>query len=357
MKKRDGVGFQILPNSNKGLSTIVATLIIILLVLVATGIIWVVVRKVITQGAGEIELGKFTYDLSIKSAYIDGDDVKVLVRRSPGGGNLVGVKFIFLSSTGSMNIDEMVSLSQLQERLFTFNSTVAGEMDSIQTVSVAPIYESESGDEKIGDITDTYAISGSGGDGGDGGTPECSDGIDNDGDTNIDLDDVGCSGVDDDDETNCGDSVCEGGENSETCASDCSEGSDSCNGSWNPPEDLGVECDGGINCNLNCLCSIGFTADGAGGCALNPPLNNGSIYSVWPSGAVKYFDSEDLPVDVSDYTSYYVNFSASAENGCFRITWAEYLDTNGRSYLRTEFIVNISVGETYSVWEAENCGI
>jgi hypothetical protein len=51
-----------------------------------------------------------------------------------------------------------------------------------------------------------------------------------------------------------------------------------------------------------------------------------------------------------------VNFSNSEENGCFRITWAEYMETNGRSYLRTEFIVNISVGEGYYVWEAYNCG-
>ena len=74
------------------------------------------------------------------------------------------------------------------------------------------------------------------------------------------------------------------------------------------------------------------------------------------SSAVKYFDSEDLPIDVFGYTLYYVNFSNSAENGCFRITWAEYMDANDRSYLRTEFIVDIGVGETYHVWEAENCG-
>ena len=41
----------------KGLSTVVTTLIIILLVLVAVGIIWIVVRGVIEGGTKEIDYG------------------------------------------------------------------------------------------------------------------------------------------------------------------------------------------------------------------------------------------------------------------------------------------------------------
>jgi len=48
---------------------------------------------------------------------------------------------------------------------------------------------------------------------------ECSDGVDNDGDGQIDSDDGGCDNPDDTDETNCGDGICEGGE---TCqCADC----------------------------------------------------------------------------------------------------------------------------------------
>lgn len=51
---------------------------------------------------------------------------------------------------------------------------------------------------------------------------ECNDGLDNDGDTTIDYPaDAGCSSKQDNDETNCGDGVCEGGETVETCAADC----------------------------------------------------------------------------------------------------------------------------------------
>lgn len=50
---------------------------------------------------------------------------------------------------------------------------------------------------------------------------ECDDGVDNDGDNDIDYNDGGCSGPTDDDETNCGDEVCEGGETQENCPEDC----------------------------------------------------------------------------------------------------------------------------------------
>lgn len=51
--------------------------------------------------------------------------------------------------------------------------------------------------------------------------PECNDRKDNDGDGKIDLQDAGCANRGDNDETNCGDGVCEGGETSSSCPADC----------------------------------------------------------------------------------------------------------------------------------------
>jgi len=50
---------------------------------------------------------------------------------------------------------------------------------------------------------------------------ECNDAIDNDNDGLIDLSDVGCFGLSDNDETNCGDNVCEGPESCFSCSQDC----------------------------------------------------------------------------------------------------------------------------------------
>ncbi len=50
---------------------------------------------------------------------------------------------------------------------------------------------------------------------------ECDDGKDNDGDGLVDYKDPGCSSPTDNDETNCGDGVCEGGETQQNCPQDC----------------------------------------------------------------------------------------------------------------------------------------
>ncbi|OGJ21656.1 hypothetical protein A3K73_01290 [Candidatus Pacearchaeota archaeon RBG_13_36_9] len=50
---------------------------------------------------------------------------------------------------------------------------------------------------------------------------ECDDGSDNDGDSAIDMADAGCASPTDNDESNCGDSVCEGVEACDACVADC----------------------------------------------------------------------------------------------------------------------------------------
>jgi hypothetical protein len=81
---------------SKGLSTIVATLLIILLTLVAVGIVWVVVRNVIQNGAEQVSLGKFTLDLEIKNIVRDNNNnsMNIKLKRNAGDGQLSGIVFI-----------------------------------------------------------------------------------------------------------------------------------------------------------------------------------------------------------------------------------------------------------------------
>ena len=64
----------------KGLSTVIATLLIILLVLVAAGIIWVVVKKVISKNSELVAFESTTVDLEI---------ISVTQPKNPATGNII----------------------------------------------------------------------------------------------------------------------------------------------------------------------------------------------------------------------------------------------------------------------------
>ncbi|MCX6749609.1 MAG: myxococcus cysteine-rich repeat containing protein [Candidatus Pacearchaeota archaeon] len=370
MNKRED-NFYSLSKSRKGLSAIVANLLIILLVLVAVGVIWVVIRNVISSGSEQIELGQFTFDLSIKSAYVSGTNIVVGVRRSPGGGELLGMKFIFSNETESKTIEKMVAMTELDERTFTFTSAEISGMNAGDEVSVAPVYSS-SGAEKTGTPTDSATISGTTPeDGGSEVIPICGNGALESGEQCDDGNTIsgdGCSSTCQHEEGSespyCGDGNCDilEGENVLNCPDDC-EVPSSCDGVWNPQDiEDGNECDGTPTPNKctpsTCTCDLGFYGDDMGGCAVDNPLDTGTIFSVWNH---IYFDSYNLPKEtVSDFMGNYVNFSDSAEVGCFRINFADYLIDNDISYIRLDDSLgypNIVAGNNYYIWEAENCGL
>ena len=141
----------------RGLSAVVTTLIVILLVLVSVGILWVVVRNLVQEGAEQIDLGAFTLDLQIKKVEVTGDNVTVtvFVKRNPGQGNFVGMNFVFSDGKDSETMREDTVLQELEERSFTFTLTEI-RTNELETVSIAPIYELSSGRESTGDLSDTF---------------------------------------------------------------------------------------------------------------------------------------------------------------------------------------------------------
>lgn len=145
--------------NKRGLSTIVATLLIILLTLVAVGIIWVVVRNVIQSGAEQVSLGKFTLNLEIKSVTVNlgSNSVNVRIKRNSGEGEISGIDFIVEDDKNTDVIKTNLSLNELDERTINL-SLKSVNMSNIQKVSVAPVFLLESGKEVIGDIKDEYDV-------------------------------------------------------------------------------------------------------------------------------------------------------------------------------------------------------
>ncbi len=461
--------------NKRGISDVITNLLIVLLVLVAVGVVWVVIKNILDRSAGEIEFGQFTLDLRIESAYINDSDIVVSVRRNSGAGaDFLGTSFIFTNDTESVIIKKLILLQEGGLKTFIFSLSTLPGIGAGDEVSVAPIYSS-SGQEKTGSVTDTEIISEISPGGESGGSESvcgnnvveagetCDDGnqgsgdgcsascqietpLSCDNDNQIDSGEF-CDGTNLNGQTCvslgfdsgtllcnncgfdasqctftqegpvCGNNIVEAGEqcdgtnlNGQSCtslgfsgapltcnpagASDecrfntsqcsppiefCGDGfcnpstedplscpvdcpvPESCNSLWEgDSEHPSVECDGNPlpnGCTAICTCDDGFTNSSSGTCDLNPSLNTGTILSVWNS---IYFDSNDLPKNdsVNAYQNSYVNFTG-LEPGCFLITLADYVPDSDRSYIRVSDVFGapeISSGNGYSVWEAENCG-
>jgi len=157
--------------SKKALSTIVSTLLILLLVFVAIGILWVVVRNVINEGTEQVSLGKFTLDLSIENVEISGNHIDVRVKRNPGAGTFTGLSFI-LDDGDNTEVIERKNLSMGEYAIRTFSLTPDKlSASNVEEIEVAPIFTLESGKEVTGDVKDSYEISKGGTEDV---TPECS---------------------------------------------------------------------------------------------------------------------------------------------------------------------------------------
>ncbi len=155
--------------NKRGLSAVVVTLIMILLGVVVVGVLWVVISNVVSEGVEGITLGKFLVDLRIESAYVSESDIPVTISRGSDNVDLTEIQFIVFDGeeSGSINKDGG-SLHLSGKRTFTLTeselSNLGFSADSIEEVSVAPIYIEEGEvEETQGGITDTRLLGVSGG--------------------------------------------------------------------------------------------------------------------------------------------------------------------------------------------------
>lgn len=139
--------------SKRGLSTVVSVLIIILLVLVAIGIVWAVVNNLLKEGADQTELGRFSIDLNIKKVTVSDEGLKVQVKRNPGEGELIGIKFVIGDDTETQVFEIPTTMGELSEKTFTLNY-----VGLVKDVSIAPVFESESGGEIVGNPVDKETL-------------------------------------------------------------------------------------------------------------------------------------------------------------------------------------------------------
>ncbi|MAG78869.1 hypothetical protein CMI40_00645 [Candidatus Pacearchaeota archaeon] len=138
--------------NKRGISALITTLIMVLLVLVSIGIIWAIIQNIITGGVEQISLGKLLIDLKIEDPKLVGDNVSLRVNRGIGEGDLVGIKFVVSNDSDTKVVEENSAIKELEKQTFVIESGIS----SIKEVSIAPIIKAEAGKEVTGNIADSF---------------------------------------------------------------------------------------------------------------------------------------------------------------------------------------------------------
>ena len=149
--------------NKKGLSTIIATIMMILFVLIASGVVWVTIQNILSEETEDMSSGLDRITLSIVGSSVKMDDpedstnISLIINRDIGEGKLTKVKIIIYNDAGESYSEDInaSTLSELGSRKFSISK---GGLTEINKISVAPIIESASGKETLKGIVNTYKI-------------------------------------------------------------------------------------------------------------------------------------------------------------------------------------------------------
>ena len=150
-------------NNKKGLSMIVSTLIVILLVLVAIGIIWTVVRNVVNEGTETIDISTKCLDVTVEATAVtcDGTDCAVTLERSAGGEEIDGVMLAFTDITGTSNIIweyNTTKIAPLEIIQVTSANGVDTTLTTVNNVEVSVFFTDASGNDQLCSGSTSYAF-------------------------------------------------------------------------------------------------------------------------------------------------------------------------------------------------------
>ena len=143
---------------------IVSTLIVILLVLVAVGIIWVVARNVIQTGTDQIDLSSKCLDVSVRataaicsdwSSSILTQNCTVTLERTATGDALPGMMLAFTNGSENYVHDYSTSINALQTKTTGLISTTIANITEIE---VTPYFLDDSNNTQLCSSKSTFNL-------------------------------------------------------------------------------------------------------------------------------------------------------------------------------------------------------
>ena len=144
----------------RGLSTIVVTLILIVLSLVAVGVVWVVISNLLNTGTQQanFQFGTLFLNLKMEKVFMDSNgNLLVTVSRGTGQGDLKEIDFIVSDGKNSQVIKKPTTLSELGTSTFTLTQTDFAGISGNMQIDIAPVINS-GGQDQVGNKVDSKKI-------------------------------------------------------------------------------------------------------------------------------------------------------------------------------------------------------
>ena len=85
----------------RGLSTIVGVLLILVLALAIGAIVWLTVKNLLQEDSEKVTLSGLTISLNIESLKATNTTLSAKIKRNPGEGKLVGLRFVVFDGKNS----------------------------------------------------------------------------------------------------------------------------------------------------------------------------------------------------------------------------------------------------------------
>jgi|GEM_PF-1246961 len=126
--------------SKKGVSDVITTVLMILIVLAAIGIVWAVVSSFLNNSTEQIDLGAGFSQIDIVDnsvKYLPGDVLQIKVKRDSNPGNISGLRIIVESVEGNVQSYDINTLVKELETK-TIDVQLQGKIQNISKVSIAP---------------------------------------------------------------------------------------------------------------------------------------------------------------------------------------------------------------------------
>ena len=145
--------------NRKGLSAVVTTLIIILLVLVAVGIIWVVVRNVVETGAGQIDVNTKCIAVDVRAVSVNETDpgnYTVSLNRRAGGDDIGGIKVNVFNDTASSGVKDFVAIPELETKTVVIET--GGNVTGGDRIEFTVFFLDASGNEQLCTQTNEFTF-------------------------------------------------------------------------------------------------------------------------------------------------------------------------------------------------------